>query len=389
MWYLILSLIVAIYLSINILLIDKFGGLIEIYLLQPILWISLAVTTIIIAKHEGLKIWNFKKIHQWRFCQSPFHAALVVGGFHISLLIITGFFVGFGKSPYSHNFINIIINILFIGSALVAIEISRTYLIIKGTSSVKNITLILGLITILFMFINLRLTQIANFDLDNPATITKFLGVTIIPLLAINLLASYFAFLGGALAAIGYMGILQGFEWFSPVLPDLDWTLIALIGTIGPVIGYLFIQNNIQITQGYFFKGKSRSKKLKDPTLGWITVAVISVLLVFFSFGFLIVQPTVIYSGSMQPSMDVGDMAMILEVPIDKIREGDVIQYRTENGNVIHRIHEVYEDGDTKLFITKGDANKTPDDTPILPEQVIGKVILNLPKIGWISIYFN
>lgn len=389
MWFLIFSIIILIYLSINLLLTDKFGGLIEIHVLQPILWISLTITTLIIANHEQLNIWNYKKIRHWKFGLSPFHAALLVGGFHISLLIIAGLFFGFGKSPYSHNFIGIITNILLIGSALVAIELGRTYLIKKVTFSVKNITLTLGLITILFMFINLKLTQFATLNFNEPVKVIQFLGVTIIPLLAMNLLASYFSYLGGALAAIGYMGILHGFEWFSPVLPDLNWALIALIGTIGPAIGFLIIQNNIQIIQGHIFKGKKRTKKLKDPALSCIIVSVISVLLIFFSFGFFGLQPTVIYSGSMQPSIDVGDMAMILEVPIDTIREGDIIQYRTEKAMVIHRICEVYEKVDTKLFITKGDANNIPDHTPIFPEQVIGKVVLNLPKIGWIPIYFK
>jgi signal peptidase len=305
------------------------------------------------------------------------------------LLIIAGLFVGFGKSPYSNNFICIITNILFIGSALVAIEVSRTYLIKKGTSLVNNTTLVLSLISILFMFINLRPTQIITLSFNEPTAVTKFLGINIIPLLAMNLLASYFAYLGGALASIGYMGIPQGFEWFSPVLPNLNWASIALIGTTGPAIGFLIIKSNIQITQWHLFKGKKKTKKLKDPALSWIAVAVVIVLLIFFSFGFLGLRPTVIYSGSMQPSMDIGDIAMIQEVPIDKIRQGDVIQYRTENTKLIHRIQKVYEDGNTTIFITKGDANNVPDDSPILPEQVMGKVILNIPKIGWITIYFK
>jgi len=252
--------------------------------------------------------------------------------------------------------------------------------------TIRNITLIIGLITILFMLINIRFMDITTLSVNEPATIAQFIGVTVIPLLAMSLLASYLAYLGGALAAIGYMGILQAFEWFSPILPDLDWALIALIGTIGPALGFILIQNSIQITRGESFRGKRRRRKIKDPALPWIGVAIVSVLLVFFSFGYLGVQPTVIYSGSMQPAMDVGDIVIITETPTDSIEVGDVIQYRTGIANVVHRVYEKYEEGNTKLFITKGDANANPDEIPVLPEQITGKAIFTIPKLGWIPI---
>jgi signal peptidase len=183
------------------------------------------------------------------------------------------------------------------------------------------------------------------------------------------------------------MGILQAFEWFSPVLPDLDWALMALIGTLGPAIGFLIIQNSIQLTQPGA-RGTRRRKKTKDPALSWAGVAIVSVVLVFFSFGYFGVQPTVIYSGSMQPAIGVGDVVIISEVPIDDIQEGDIIQYRSENISIpiIHRVYEIHGKGDAKVFITKGDANDDPDSNPILPEEIMGKSIFTLPKIGWISI---
>ena len=385
MWYIILSLIAAIYILFNILLPSFFSSPIGAYVIKPIIWISFAILVVLIANKEGLNIWKFKAIRRWRLGKSPAHAALLIGGFQVSLLIIAGLFVGFGNSPYSHTPLGVITNIIFIGSALLGLELSRAYLIKKGTLTMRNVTFILGLTTVLFMFVNIQLIDITTLSFNEPAAIAQFVGVTVIPLLAMSLLASYFAYLGGALAAISYIGVLQAFEWFSPVLPDLNWALIALIGTIGPAIGFLIVQSSIQITREISFKGKRR-KKTKDPALSWIAVAIVSVLLVFFSFGFLGVQPTVIYSGSMQPTMDVGDIIIVTEVPIDSIEAGDIIQYRTASANVIHRVYEVYEEGNAKLFTTKGDANTNPDDTPILPEQIMGKAAFTIPKIGWIPI---
>lgn len=385
MWYIILGLLTAIYVLINLVLPGTFDGVTEAYIVRPLLWISLAAVTLIVAKQEGLNIWQFKKIRRWEIGRTPFHAALLIGGFQVSLLVIAGLFIGFGKSPYSFTPLSIIINIIFVASMLFGVELSRAYLIKKGTTRRGNITLILGLVTLLFMLIRISPAAYTVLDFSDPATSVRFLGETIIPLLAMGLLASYLAYLGGAIAAIGYMGTLQAFEWFSPVLPDLDWALAALIGTLAPAIGFLVIQNSIQITQR---KPGGRRIKLrrKDPVLSWIGVAIISVVIIFFSFGYLGVQPAVIYSGSMQPAMDVGDVVIISEVPIDTITVGDVIQFRSGNVTIIHRVYETYGEGNTKLFITKGDANDDPDIDPILPEQIMGKVVFTIPKIGWIPI---
>ena len=42
-----------------------------------------------------------------------------------------------------------------------------------------------------------------------------------------------------------------------------------------------------------------------------------------------------------------------------------------------------------KIFITKGDANSEPDVDPVMPDQVTGKVVFTIPKLGWIPIFFK
>ena len=52
----------------------------------------------------------------------------------------------------------------------------------------------------------------------------------------------------------------------------------------------------------------------------------------------------------------------------------------------MHRVVEVHETEESTFFITKGDANDAPDPLPVLPEQVNGKIIFRIPKIGWAAI---
>lgn len=384
MWYIILGLLGLTYLTTNFLI---SGGFIETYIIRPILWITLAIITFIIAKNEGINFLKFKKIRRWALGKSPIHAGLLLGGFQLALLIIIGIFFKFGKSPYSFTPIGIITNVFFVGSLLIGTEFSRAYLIKKSTKSQRKYTTIAILtITIIYMLILISPNKFANFDLSNPVKTLEFLGGTIIVLLAANLLATYLAYLGGATASMSYMGVLLCFEWFSPIIPNPHWIVLALIGTIAPAIGFIILQDSIVSN-----KEKRKSLKSRKPKSdhGWTLIAVFTLILVFFSYGYLGVEPTVIYSGSMQPELNVGDIVLIDNVDAYDIEIGDVIQYvREDKALILHRVVERYEDEKGQLFfITKGDANEKPDFDPVIQQNVKGKAVYTLPKVGWIQIY--
>jgi len=55
----------------------------------------------------------------------------------------------------------------------------------------------------------------------------------------------------------------------------------------------------------------------------------------------------------------------------------------------LHRVVEISQTEGGKTFITKGDANNAPDPDPIFSNQIRGKLILAIPKLGWIPIYFK
>ncbi len=98
---------------------------------------------------------------------------------------------------------------------------------------------------------------------------------------------------------------------------------------------------------------------------------------------FNVPQPTVfgysyavVISGSMEPEIAVNDM--VFAKKSDSYEVGDVITYFTGSSLVTHRIIEITDDG----YITKGDANNTPDQHPIPEEAVVGRIVYTLPKVG-------
>lgn len=73
-----------------------------------------------------------------------------------------------------------------------------------------------------------------------------------------------------------------------------------------------------------------------------------------------------IFTGSMEPAIRVGSIVVIKPFNPESLKEGDIICFKlSEPTSITHRIINITDEG----FITKGDANKDPDQwivrTPI------------------------
>ena len=96
----------------------------------------------------------------------------------------------------------------------------------------------------------------------------------------------------------------------------------------------------------------------------------------------------VVYSGSMEPAIKTGDIAVVGPTKVDDLRVGDVITYRApiEPDVVItHRVMEISKDEDGRLsFQTKGDANNVQDQVLVDSKGVLGRVAYSLPRVGYL-----
>lgn len=98
----------------------------------------------------------------------------------------------------------------------------------------------------------------------------------------------------------------------------------------------------------------------------------------------------VIVSQSMTPTIKVKDAIVIKRCNEDEIKIGDVITYKsndpiTEGMMITHRVIEINESNGTKYFITKGDNNSLRDELEVYPYQVYGKVVIRIPKVGYLQ----
>ncbi len=90
----------------------------------------------------------------------------------------------------------------------------------------------------------------------------------------------------------------------------------------------------------------------------------------------------VVQSGSMEPTIRVGDIIIIAKHNSYQLNE--VITFKDENKHTItHRITAV-RTTQPPSYTTKGDANQTPDTETISLSQIVGTVILVIPKFGYV-----
>ncbi|MEA2056131.1 MAG: signal peptidase I [Patescibacteria group bacterium] len=130
------------------------------------------------------------------------------------------------------------------------------------------------------------------------------------------------------------------------------------------------------------------------------------ILIVFLVFIFLVINKNyvnkfnfyVVGSGSMQPALSTGSLIMTRKM--DSYYPGDTISFSllssrskffSKNKKYIltHRIVQARNLNSNPLYLTKGDANQVADQNWIKQAQIIGKVILAIPLIGFALIYLH
>ncbi len=362
-WALVGGWALAVYLWVNVARAALLSPELSVYLVQPLLWLSLGAVS--------LFGWRVALVERPRPSPRLVLTGALVGAFHVALLVLAGLAFGFGSSPYGHSFLVLLGNAIYTGSMLLSVEMARAFLVV-GMG--RRPTLAIVSASLLFTLINVPLARWAG--VSDLGTFGRLAGEILLPGFAENTLASFMALLGGPLPALMYRGVLHAFEWLSPVLPRLPWAATAFVGTLGPVLGLLLAHRTFQVRG----PGERRSLGLPLPILGLAAVA-----LLWFNVGLFGVQPTVVSGVSMEPAMKAGDLAIVREVPAAEIEVGDVVRFRHEGVHVVHRVVEIQETSNGRVFVTRGDSNDALDP-PLTEDRLEGVVVLVIPKVGWVAI---
>ncbi len=115
-------------------------------------------------------------------------------------------------------------------------------------------------------------------------------------------------------------------------------------------------------------------------------------LIIVLAFGLIVlslfrIRFYIVTTGSMSPTIPVGSICVVNHnTPFEEVEAGDVISFSVGgNIRVTHRAVRITDEG----IITKGDANNTEDNSPVTPENYLGRTILHIPHLGYVMLFLK
>lgn len=220
--------------------------------------------------------------------------------------------------------------------------------------------------------------------LPDSVSLIQFLISHVLPDLANGYILCLLLMHGGLLCALAYalFGMAAGADLLE------SSTFMILLDALIPMIFLLVL--NMDFAEEETKEEPAEKEKKKPAWLGWSLQSLFvgsGLLLLLFSLGILPWIPTAIATGSMEPALQVGDMAVI-DTGNTHPREGDIIQFQKDGISVVHRVTEVVEEENSTAYITQGDNNNV-DDGLIPAEDVDGVMISSIPKLGWLTLWLH
>ena len=96
-------------------------------------------------------------------------------------------------------------------------------------------------------------------------------------------------------------------------------------------------------------------------------------------------RPLTVLSGSMEPALDTGDVAVVQRIsPLDA-RPGDIVTFRDPahpDRLMTHRVRKVGTHADRVSLVTRGDANNVSERWQVRRDGEISRALYRIPKLG-------
>lgn len=118
----------------------------------------------------------------------------------------------------------------------------------------------------------------------------------------------------------------------------------------------------------------------KGGLLSMILAAALLVWVALLITGKLPIKVFLVQSGSMEPSIMTGDVIAVKAE--DFYSKGDVVTFKDSTSRIV--THRIVESKSGDNFVSKGDANKDSDRESVRKDQIIGKVMIVIPKVGYL-----
>lgn len=308
---------------------------------------------------------------------------IITVAFYLILYMGSGLIFGFLTLPYQYDLPSILKNIWMFVIPIISRELLRTYFVL--TSKKQNLPKVI--ITILLIIYSISLNSLPN--LGNMQSIVKFFLGTLIPLISINVVLTYLSTKGSYIFGLIYVIPSTLLPYLIHLTPNIDWFIEGIVKLVLAFALFFFTYYESMKTNKDFSK---RDAKKNNP-LKLIPLIAVLVITVLFVSGVFKYQAIAVASNSMYPEFSRGDSVIVHKLEQNELRnleKYNIIMFKVENHYVMHRITEIeHDEGGKLIFTTKGDNNATEDHDKVKEEQIVGRIVLHIPLIGYPSLLLS
>jgi signal peptidase len=97
-----------------------------------------------------------------------------------------------------------------------------------------------------------------------------------------------------------------------------------------------------------------------------------------------------VLSGSMEPTLHVGDLVLEKKIAATDIHVGDIVTFRSPDDAsklITHRVRRVVVANGTVKVVTKGDANQSVERWTVPADGSVGRALGRVPKVGYLLVW--
>ncbi len=289
-----------------------------------------------------------------------------------------GFFTGYLKNAYSRSSFTLFDNIAAPILIIVFTELFRYVFI--GANKDKKVFIYIMTILLICLETVISIGVLKSYDAES---VFHAFASIFLPCVVKNIVLTYLCYHVGYKVPLLYRLVVDTYIFFVPIVPNLGEYINSMI----------FISLPILIYMSSFGLIDDRTKKLEPVfnndnfTLLDIPIAAVLIIMICLISGFFTYTMMGVGSDSMTPKINKGD-AVVMRKITDKtvIKKGEIVAYQKDKKVIVHRVYKINKNG---TFVTKGDANNTPDKSAVKRKQIKGVVKFKIPFIAYPTLWFN
>lgn len=210
------------------------------------------------------------------------------------------------------------------------------------------------------------------------------IGFIVFSSISSNLLYNYISLRYGKNSVVVYRLITILYTFIIPYTPNIYIFFKTFLKIIYPYFIYLFLEYTYSKTN-FAVAYKDKKREIVWTTILIIVLSSVTMLISCqFKYGILVIG-----SKSMTGALNMGDTTIFVKYDKQNIKTGDIIVFKKDGLQIIHRVIDKKDINGTIRYYTKGDANMSADDYYLVDSDIIGISKLRIKYIGYPSIWIK